>query len=110
MRAAYRQAHLDKLSCLYVHHHHMRGGGAALPASGPRVHRPRLSEPRVGRPLHLAPHPRARSRLAPDAEPVRAGDVAVVPAGAPIQVSNAGDGEAEVVVAIAAGFSATAAD
>jgi mannose-6-phosphate isomerase-like protein (cupin superfamily) len=49
-------------------------------------------------------------RLAPDAEPVRAVDVAVVPAGAPIQVSNAGDGEAEVVVAIAAGFSATAAD
>jgi mannose-6-phosphate isomerase-like protein (cupin superfamily) len=49
-------------------------------------------------------------RLAPDAESLRAGDVAVVPAGTPIQVSNAGDGTSEVVVAIAAGFTATAAD
>jgi mannose-6-phosphate isomerase-like protein (cupin superfamily) len=49
-------------------------------------------------------------RLAPDADPIAAGDVAVVPAGTPIQVSNAGDGEAEVVVAIPAGFTATTAD
>jgi quercetin dioxygenase-like cupin family protein len=53
---------------------------------------------------------RGAVRLAADAEPVAAGDVAVVPAGTPIQVANAGDGEAEVVVAIAAGFSATGAD
>jgi mannose-6-phosphate isomerase-like protein (cupin superfamily) len=49
-------------------------------------------------------------RLSPDSEPVAAGDVAVVPAGTPIQVANVGDGPAEVIVAIAAGFSATMAD
>jgi mannose-6-phosphate isomerase-like protein (cupin superfamily) len=53
---------------------------------------------------------RGAIRLAPDAEPVRAGDVAVVPAGSPIQVANVGEGEAEVVVAIASGFTAAAAD
>jgi mannose-6-phosphate isomerase-like protein (cupin superfamily) len=53
---------------------------------------------------------RGTIRLSPDCEPVSAGDVAVVPAGTPIQVSNVGEGEAEVVVAIAAGFSASAAD
>ena len=53
---------------------------------------------------------RGSIRLAPDCEPVAAGDVAVVPAGTPIQVANVADGEAEVVVAIAAGFSAAAAD
>ena len=53
---------------------------------------------------------RGAIRLAPDAAPVVAGDVAVVPAGTPIQVANVGDGEAEVVVAIAAGFHASAAD
>jgi mannose-6-phosphate isomerase-like protein (cupin superfamily) len=53
---------------------------------------------------------RGAIRLAPGAEPVSAGDVAVVPAGTPIQVANAGDGEAEVLVAIAAGFSAAGAD
>ena len=49
-------------------------------------------------------------RLGPDDERVGAGDAAVVPAGAPIQVSNVGDGAAEVIVAIAAGFRATAGD
>jgi mannose-6-phosphate isomerase-like protein (cupin superfamily) len=53
---------------------------------------------------------RGAIRLAPGADAVSAGDVAVVPAGSPIQVANAGDGEAEVVVAIAAGFSAFQAD
>ena len=53
---------------------------------------------------------RGTIRLAPDAEPVSAGDVAVVPAGTPIQVANVGDGEAEVVVAIVAGFTAATAD
>jgi mannose-6-phosphate isomerase-like protein (cupin superfamily) len=53
---------------------------------------------------------RGAIRLAPDADPVEAGDVAVVPSGTPIQVANVGEGEAEVVVAIAAGFSAAAAD
>lgn len=49
-------------------------------------------------------------RLAPDDESVGSGDAAVVPAGTPIQVSNVGDGPAEVIVAIASGFRATAAD
>src|SRR5215212_1809328 len=49
-------------------------------------------------------------RLAPDADVVCASDVAVVPSGTPIQVSNAGDAEAEIVVAIAAGFTATGGD
>jgi mannose-6-phosphate isomerase-like protein (cupin superfamily) len=49
-------------------------------------------------------------RLAPDADVVAAGDVAVVTAGTPIQLSNAGEGQAEVVVAIAAGFTATGGD
>jgi mannose-6-phosphate isomerase-like protein (cupin superfamily) len=53
---------------------------------------------------------RGAIRLGPDADVVSAGDVAVVPAGSPIQVANAGDGEAEVVVAISAGFTATAGD
>ncbi|MGA8247896.1 MAG: cupin domain-containing protein [Nocardioides sp.] len=53
---------------------------------------------------------RGAVRLAPDGEVVHAGDVAVVPAGSPIQLENAGDTEAEIVVAIAAGFAATAAD
>jgi len=53
---------------------------------------------------------RGTIRLALDSEPVAAGDVAIVPAGTPIQVANIGDGEAEVVVAIAAGFTAAAAD
>jgi len=53
---------------------------------------------------------RGAIRLGPDADIVHAGDVAIVPAGSPIQVANAGDEEAEVVVAIAAGFTASDAD
>jgi quercetin dioxygenase-like cupin family protein len=53
---------------------------------------------------------RGAIRLSLNGQPVSAGDVAVVPAGTPIQVANAGEGDAEVVVAIAAGFNATAAD
>jgi mannose-6-phosphate isomerase-like protein (cupin superfamily) len=53
---------------------------------------------------------RGAVRLTPDTDVVRAGDVAVVPAGSPIQLENAGDTEAEIVVAIAAGFTATGAD
>ena len=49
-------------------------------------------------------------RLAPDDVPIEPGGATVVPAGTPIQVSNAGDGPAEVIVAIAAGFRATAED
>jgi len=49
-------------------------------------------------------------RLGPDEAPVGAGGAAVVPAGTPIRVSSAGDGRAEVVVAISAGFSATMED
>ena len=49
-------------------------------------------------------------RLSPDDAPIRAGDASVVPAGTPIRVSNAGDGPAEVIVAIRAGFCATAED
>ncbi|HEY3004243.1 MAG TPA: cupin domain-containing protein [Kribbellaceae bacterium] len=41
---------------------------------------------------------------------LRAGDAAVVPAGEPIQLVNAGDTPAEVYVAIAAGFTGTMAD
>jgi mannose-6-phosphate isomerase-like protein (cupin superfamily) len=53
---------------------------------------------------------RGAIRLSPDGGSVAAGDVAVVPAGTPIRVANVGDGQAEVVVAIAAGFTASAAD
>ena len=53
---------------------------------------------------------RGAVRLAPGAEVVEAGDVAVVPAGSPIQVANVGEGEAEAIVAISAGFAASAAD
>ena len=45
-------------------------------------------------------------RLADGGETIAAGDAAVVPAGAPIKLSNAGDTPAEVVVAIASGFTA----
>ena len=40
----------------------------------------------------------------------RAGDALVVPAGTSIQLANPGDVDAEVYVAIRAGFTATAAD
>jgi mannose-6-phosphate isomerase-like protein (cupin superfamily) len=53
---------------------------------------------------------RGAIRLSPDSEAVAVGDVAVVPAGTPIQVANVGGGEAVVVVAIASGFTATMAD
>jgi mannose-6-phosphate isomerase-like protein (cupin superfamily) len=49
-------------------------------------------------------------RLDPADAPVDAGGAAIVPAGRPIRVSNAGDGPAEVVVAITAGFTATLED
>jgi mannose-6-phosphate isomerase-like protein (cupin superfamily) len=49
-------------------------------------------------------------RLAPDGETIGAGDAAIVPAGSPIQLINAGDTVAEVIVAIPAGFTAKAAD
>lgn len=49
-------------------------------------------------------------RVTPGGEPARAGDTVVVQAGQPIQLANAGDGPAEVYVAIAAGFTGTMAD
>jgi mannose-6-phosphate isomerase-like protein (cupin superfamily) len=49
-------------------------------------------------------------RVTPGGEVLRAGDAAVVPAGEPIQLVNAGDTPAEVYVAIAAGFTGTMAD
>jgi mannose-6-phosphate isomerase-like protein (cupin superfamily) len=49
-------------------------------------------------------------RLSPGDAPIHTGGAAVVAAGTPIQVANAGDGPAEVIVAIAAGFRATAGD
>lgn len=49
-------------------------------------------------------------RLAPGAEEISAGDVAVVPAGEPIQIANTGTEPARLHVAIRAGFTATAAD
>jgi mannose-6-phosphate isomerase-like protein (cupin superfamily) len=49
-------------------------------------------------------------KLTPTGDTIAAGDAAVVPAGSPIQLSNAGDTEAEVIVAIPAGFAAKAAD
>lgn len=53
---------------------------------------------------------RGAIRLAPGGDAVGAGDVAVVPAGSPIQVANVGEGEAEAIVAISAGFTASSAD
>jgi mannose-6-phosphate isomerase-like protein (cupin superfamily) len=49
-------------------------------------------------------------RLQDGAEPLTAGDTAVVSAGTPIQLANPGAGPASVVVAIRAGFRATMAD
>jgi mannose-6-phosphate isomerase-like protein (cupin superfamily) len=49
-------------------------------------------------------------RLQDDAEPLTAGDTAVVPAGTPIQLANPGASPASVVVAIRAGFRATMLD
>lgn len=49
-------------------------------------------------------------QLEPDGPVLTAGDLAVVPAGEPIAVSNPGSEPAQVVVAIAAGFTAAMAD
>jgi len=49
-------------------------------------------------------------RLRADGEVLGPRDVAVVPAGEPIEVTNAGDVPAEVYVAIRAGFTAQTAD
>lgn len=49
-------------------------------------------------------------RLQDGAEPLLAGDTAVVPAGAAIQLANPGPDPARVLVAIRAGFQATMAD
>lgn len=49
-------------------------------------------------------------QLTPDGEKLSAGDSAVVPAGEPIQVRNLGETEAELYVAITAGFTGTMAD
>ncbi|HWN34986.1 MAG TPA: cupin domain-containing protein [Pseudonocardia sp.] len=49
-------------------------------------------------------------RLHPDAETLRAGDAAVVPAGTPIRVSNPGREPASAYVAVLADFTAAGAD
>ena len=49
-------------------------------------------------------------RLHPDADPLRAGDAAVVPAGSPIRLSNPGDVPAAAYVAVLADFHAAGAD
>jgi mannose-6-phosphate isomerase-like protein (cupin superfamily) len=49
-------------------------------------------------------------QVTPDGEKLEAGDAAVVPAGEPIQVRNLGETEAELYVAITAGFTGTMAD
>ncbi|NEA34618.1 cupin domain-containing protein [Streptomyces sp. SID13031] len=49
-------------------------------------------------------------QLTPDGEKLGAGDAAVVPAREPIQVRNLGETEAELYVAITAGFTGTMAD
>jgi len=49
-------------------------------------------------------------KLTPTGDTIAAGDAAIAPAGSPIQLVNAGDTAAEVIVAIPAGFTAKAAD
>jgi mannose-6-phosphate isomerase-like protein (cupin superfamily) len=49
-------------------------------------------------------------RLDPESEVLGPQDVAVVPAGEPIQLTNAGEVPAQVYVAIRSGFTATTAD
>jgi quercetin dioxygenase-like cupin family protein len=49
-------------------------------------------------------------RLTPGGAELEAGDAAVVPAGAPIRLVNAGAGAAILHVAVQAGFTATMAD
>jgi mannose-6-phosphate isomerase-like protein (cupin superfamily) len=53
---------------------------------------------------------RGRLRISEGGDVLQAGDVAVVPAGEPIQVSNPGDEEAQALVAITSAFQATTAD
>jgi mannose-6-phosphate isomerase-like protein (cupin superfamily) len=49
-------------------------------------------------------------QITPGGEKLGAGDAAVVPAGEPIQLRNLGETEAELYVAITAGFTGTMAD
>jgi mannose-6-phosphate isomerase-like protein (cupin superfamily) len=49
-------------------------------------------------------------QLAPDGEKLDPGDAAVVPAGEPIALTNLGEGKAELIVAITAGFTGYMAD
>ena len=49
-------------------------------------------------------------RLTPDGEDLHPGDVAVVPAGSPIELCNPSDAPARAYVSIRAGFTATTAD
>jgi mannose-6-phosphate isomerase-like protein (cupin superfamily) len=51
-----------------------------------------------------------RVRLTPEGAELAAGEAAIVPAGSPIQLANAGEGPAVLHVAIQAGFAATMAD
>jgi quercetin dioxygenase-like cupin family protein len=51
-----------------------------------------------------------RLRFTPDGDELGAGDVAIVPAGQPIEVVNPGPEDAVAYVAIAAGFTATTAE
>jgi quercetin dioxygenase-like cupin family protein len=51
-----------------------------------------------------------RLRFTPDGDELGAGDVAIVPAGEPIEVVNPGPGDAVAYVAVAAGFTATTAE
>lgn len=53
---------------------------------------------------------RGAVRLEADGDVIAAGDASVVPAGTPIQLANAGEGEAELIVSIPAGFTATTQD
>jgi mannose-6-phosphate isomerase-like protein (cupin superfamily) len=49
-------------------------------------------------------------QLAPDGQKLGPGDAAVVPAGEPIAPVNLGEGDAELIVAITAGFTGYLAD
>ncbi|MFD7160889.1 cupin domain-containing protein [Kribbella sp. NPDC059898] len=49
-------------------------------------------------------------QLGPDGDKLGPGDAAVVPAGEPISLSNLGEGKAELIVAITAGFTGYMAD
>ena len=49
-------------------------------------------------------------QVTPDGDKLSPGDAVVVPAGEPISLTNLGDGQAELYVAITAGFTGTMAD